>query len=734
MVRAKKHLLHYEVAPVAAIDSAQEDDEFELTQHKTGWRSASVVLPLTLLAVGVVVAYGSGAISTKSTQRNIGDFSAVLQAVELRVQSSACFEPRTKYLPDMAGMGRQEFSTVEECQAKCRSVAGCSHISYWADGGCHLAGATAKRFSDDNEGMSGPPTCKGDECFSHGVEYDPLSMAGRGRTNQNSAADCQAHCHSIPGCATFSWWPDGGCHVQDGNAKAKSSSSQIVTGPAQCPLITSTVTTTTTEPTTTVSTTTETQTATETTTKTTVTATETTTTISTTTKTISTTTAETTETSTSEGTVAAPVSSSNATETVSGTTTPSTSVAMTETVTETATSTSMTSTFTSTPDAAGCEEGVKLLLTSHRKEQLKDHEGDLRTDANTQAWEQWVLNSTGDAGMTEYTITSHRGERLEDADGDLRLSSDEVAAPQKWNLTDAGDGQVFIRSHRGQFLHDNHGHLRLAPNADNWEKWNITTLSGKRACTFHRVSFFCFTVMRSWGHELALMKQQRNKSVGIFGCDEAMVLSEKEVVLSDEPLQTTVVISHHLMSKGAGLFENHELFLMVWKQVERDGRWSTSDWTLKIDPDAVFLPQRLRVRLGGGSHSRTHATFYANCAGRTDIQIQDRDQFMYGPIELFSQAAVKTLFGGLGRCRQELKEGEMRWEERFITKCLEKLGVPLNPYMNLNLLSDPHCSDGGSENKTPACSSNAVCFHQLKTPEDYLTCLETSHHGEVGDD
>merc|ERR1712127_570876 len=101
---------------------------------------------------------------------------------------------------------------------------------------------------------------------------------------------------------------------------------------------------------------------------------------------------------------------------------------------------------------------------------------------------------------------------------------------------------------------------------------------------------------------------------------------------------------------------------------------------------------------------------------------------MYGPIELFSHAAVQIFFDGLEDCKSQIHIGTNTWEEIFITKCLNLLGVEMNPWMNLNLLSDPHCQEHLTE---PDCSGDAVAMHKVDTVEDYMKCWNEAHESEV---
>jgi hypothetical protein len=43
-------------------------------------------------------------------------------------------------------------------------------------------------------------------------------MAEQERTDESDASTCQARCQDTTDCSFFSFWPDGGCHLQDDTA------------------------------------------------------------------------------------------------------------------------------------------------------------------------------------------------------------------------------------------------------------------------------------------------------------------------------------------------------------------------------------------------------------------------------------------------------------------------------------------------------------------------------------
>lgn len=56
-------------------------------------------------------------------------------------------------------------------------------------------------------------------CFRDGWKFLPLDMDGTSRTVEETSMACQARCEGKPGCKHFSWWRNGGCHLQDAAAR-----------------------------------------------------------------------------------------------------------------------------------------------------------------------------------------------------------------------------------------------------------------------------------------------------------------------------------------------------------------------------------------------------------------------------------------------------------------------------------------------------------------------------------
>ena len=158
-----------------------------------------------------------------------------------------CFQKGVSFSPqNMEGQFRSHEPSASACAHRCASVVGCAHFSFWTDGGCHLQDVQGKM--EERPGVtSGPPDCLAPSILAtpvaadfsktessrceEGISYRPLDMYGELRTKEPSLNDCALRCHRVDGCVHFSYWLDGGCHLQDGKASKKGTLGAI-SGPA----------------------------------------------------------------------------------------------------------------------------------------------------------------------------------------------------------------------------------------------------------------------------------------------------------------------------------------------------------------------------------------------------------------------------------------------------------------------------------------------------------------------
>jgi len=256
------------------------------------------------------------------------------------------------------------------------------------------------------------------------------------------------------------------------------------------------------------------------------------------------------------------------------------------------------------------------------------------------------------------------------------------------------------------------------------EELSTTTLAATAAPAVDTIaggagpSLFCFTLMQPAGFEVALMKSQLFKGAGVFSCNMYTVYSNSSVELSPGPpvpINTEAVKGPVACRYGGAQHAplNTEVFVRVWQQVFKDGKYQDYDWTVKVDPDTVFLPKLLRQHVGRyldlSISSPDERVYFGNCKAG-----------LHGAIEVLSRGAMWFLSAGIHRCVHGLKGDFGQYgEDEFLRRCLDIVGVRLME--DFGMLKDPSCAPVPAQ---PApCINGKVAFHPLRTPAAYFDCL-----------
>lgn len=292
----------------------------------------------------------------------------------------------------------------------------------------------------------------------------------------------------------------------------------------------------------------------------------------------------------------------------------------------------------------------------------------------------------------------------------------------------------------------------------------------------YRPTLYCFSLMMPFGYEPGLLAEQQRKSASIFACDAFEVFSNSSTLLPSgdpAPVNVTLMNGSLAVEYGGrwGTAMNTGVFNRVWAEVVRLGRYRRFGWTVKVDPDAVFFPERLRnvlrrraplnaVRPQGAApselrcgrcegagrslescpqrvrgHQRQNRTcaealalaarappldcgcscddFACEVPEETAMYINNCKWGLHGPIEIFSRRAVAAYLDGLPQCSEFL---EHPWgEDKFIDQCMQKLNITrVNEY---DVLSETACGEQPSP-----CRSSDVAFHPFKSIGSYFTC------------
>lgn len=254
-----------------------------------------------------------------------------------------------------------------------------------------------------------------------------------------------------------------------------------------------------------------------------------------------------------------------------------------------------------------------------------------------------------------------------------------------------------------------------------------TTTTSTSTTTWGFPSFFCVEVTRSTGYELPLVKNQLTQRASIFGCEEYAVFSDggspQTVGIGPDgkEIRTTVIppikqVTGNLNKAGVttNSWLNTETFLQVWDLCEKDGRYKKHDWVVKVDPDAVFFPDRLRRRMR--PHTiKDSKLFVMNCARYNPVAL-------YGSVEIFSRGAMDAYLAGKWNCRNKLP-----WhgwgEDFFMSHCMDMLGV--GRIYDFDLLSDKRCV------YRPCSDTSRVVYHDYKDAKldgTWFKCWRESVH------
>mmetsp|Transcript_72002 Transcript_72002/g.154057 ORF Transcript_72002/g.154057 Transcript_72002/m.154057 type:complete len:1029 (+) Transcript_72002:89-3175(+) len=235
-------------------------------------------------------------------------------------------------------------------------------------------------------------------------------------------------------------------------------------------------------------------------------------------------------------------------------------------------------------------------------------------------------------------------------------------------------------------------------------------------------SLFCISVVLPKSYEAILVAEQYVQGVGIFDCDEYMLFSNvsRDALFAPGvtpgrwpaggPALTVMPGNLEVPRGGKSLTAlNSGVFIKVWHRIFQDGQYKAHDWSLKFDPDVVFVPGQLRQMLsshcpsGGGKPCGV-------------MYLSDSGHLLHGPVEALTRGAMEVYARGAERCAQEVDYRE-KGEGWYLSLCLQLLGVAA--VQEPGLLSDDF-----DDEATPACNARHAAFHPFKMWEDYLACLE----------
>jgi len=257
-------------------------------------------------------------------------------------------------------------------------------------------------------------------------------------------------------------------------------------------------------------------------------------------------------------------------------------------------------------------------------------------------------------------------------------------------------------------------------------------------------NLFCYAVYTKEtgstkkSYELELLQGQYAKKVSLFSCDSYSVYSDASAEIGSD-LQTIQVSDvennfHVVKRKTQHTWVNTGLFKQVWKHM-RDS-WgevghaglNNADWVVKVDADAVFVPQRLRNLLAEQPDTYT-GVYLENCKGV--------EYGYFGNLEVMSKKAFKLLVDNLESCSEKIDWVKgTKWgpigEDLFAQMCMDWQGVA--KVGNFEVSTDGACPStrkkyGQKDNKKwkPPCGElKTPAMHPFKKPAEYFQCLDAT--------
>mmetsp|Transcript_27540 Transcript_27540/g.77900 ORF Transcript_27540/g.77900 Transcript_27540/m.77900 type:complete len:701 (+) Transcript_27540:1-2103(+) len=230
-------------------------------------------------------------------------------------------------------------------------------------------------------------------------------------------------------------------------------------------------------------------------------------------------------------------------------------------------------------------------------------------------------------------------------------------------------------------------------------------------------SLFCFSLVLPSGYERGLLAMQFRENASIFACDDFAVYSS-QVIPIGKGVWTSVVDSD-LKCKYGGEFKtalNTDIFIAVWNKVFKDGQFAHHQWSIKVDPDTVFFPWRLRAAL---EH---------HPEGSKGVYLNNCKYGLHGPLEVFSRKALLAWRDGKDHCVKHFNEqckGPCSWgEDMFIDQCLCKvLGVKRDD--DFRLLTEDHCDPPQGWKNCERRES--ASFHPFKKQDEYRECMDNAN-------
>jgi len=212
--------------------------------------------------------------------------------------------------------------------------------------------------------------------------------------------------------------------------------------------------------------------------------------------------------------------------------------------------------------------------------------------------------------------------------------------------------------------------------------------------------------MLPWGGELLLIKMQYAKKISLFACEGYDVYSN--VIVDLGGFTSRMVYTDLHCNYGKTVLNTH-VFYHFWEQLLKDGNYLDYTWTVKLDPDAVFFPNRLHDVIRGKDHEAAN--------DGNGMILNNCNYGLHGPVEVVSRKALETYASDAPVHCSDI----LRWapqEDVFLWNCMLRLHV--TPKSQFDLLAEAHCHNA----HWYTCQEGYVAFHPFKQVDKYEGCIK----------
>jgi len=275
-------------------------------------------------------------------------------------------------------------------------------------------------------------------------------------------------------------------------------------------------------------------------------------------------------------------------------------------------------------------------------------------------------------------------------------------------------------------------------------------------------SLFCFSVYfknkgmsdaDDWA--LDLLRTTLRRGTGIFSCDLWRVYSDstedlrpglRTVQVYPPAGETFATQQRRKCNGGWGCNHYHDtpFFRQVWNKIASEASvdvansYYSKSWMIKVDPDVVFFPWRLKGKLAQQKVPE-NGVYIEHC--------KKVEYGFFGSLEVFSKTAATILFQNVENCykhdvdwkgeRGDKIASSFGWydEDLFAQICMDLHGV--KKVWDFDLVTDSTCKDSRPWNQksnlkwvpesyTCGVQHHVVAYKALKLPSEYFACLDTA--------